>query len=39
MVVDSFPVTISGKPQKFRMRDDMNLILKDEKDVELYKIR
>lgn len=39
MVVDLFPVTVTGKPQKFRMRDDMNLILKDEKNVELYKIR
>ena len=39
MVVDSFPVTVTGKPQKFRMRDDMNFLLKDEKNVELYRIR
>ena len=39
MVVEAFPVTVTGKPQKFKMRDDMNLILKDEKNVELYKIR
>ena len=38
-VVAEFPITITGKPQKFRMRDEMNLLLKEEKNVELYKIR
>ena len=38
-VVDSFPVTVTGKPQKFKMRDEMNLILKDQKETEQYKIR
>ena len=37
--VEAFPITISGKPQKFRMRDEMNLLLKDPKHVEEFRIK
>ena len=37
--VEAFPITISGKPQKFRMRDEMNLLLKDPKFVEKFRIK
>lgn len=39
--VDSFPITVTGKPQKFKMRDEMNAELKaNPKAFELfYKVR
>ena len=38
-VVETFPITVTGKPQKFRMRDEVNLMLKDAKMVEELKIK
>ncbi|CAD8100984.1 unnamed protein product [Paramecium primaurelia] len=37
--VNEFPQTITGKPQKFKMRQDINKELEDPKCVELYQIR
>ena len=30
-VVDNFPLTVTGKAQKFKMRDEMDLLLKNPK--------
>lgn len=38
-VVDSFPLTVTGKPQKFKMREEMQILLKDHRLIEELKIR
>jgi len=37
--VDGFPITISGKPQKYIMRQELKDDFKDPKKIEEYKIR
>lgn len=37
--VESFPMTVTGKPQKNKMRDEMNELLKDLEKFEEHRIR
>jgi len=38
-IVNEFPITITGKPQKFKMRDEMNILLKDTQKVLEFKLK
>ncbi len=38
-VVEHFPLTVTGKPQKFRMHEEMEHLLKDPRKREEFRIR
>lgn len=38
-VVDHFPLTVTGKPQKFRMHEEMEHLFKDPRKKEEFRIR
>ena len=38
-IVEEYPITVTGKPQKFKMREEMNALLKDPKKESEFKIK